>query len=332
MSIKRSRQEDDSQEILMKKRKETVPLETVNKRQVKFLIMSDTHDTTLTSDRSSAFRLPTPQVDVLLHCGDLTQNGDIESLKQATQMLQSIPAELKLFIAGNHEITLDRTYYLNQGGTQETVDEAVKLCKEASQQGIFFLEEGVHSFTLKDGATFSLYASPYTPQYGESAFQYPSAQDRYNPPEQTPPHGINVATPTSIIPEGIDIVMTHGPPKYILDATGDGRSAGCEHLRRAISRAAPRLHCFGHIHAAYGVQRIRFAETEEDGIELLPKEFVGKNSSKRRGYATLSPSAAMDFKDDGTQCLLVNASILGDEELNAPWMVELELPIKERKS
>lgn len=140
-----------------------------------------------------------------------------------------------------------------------------------------------------------------------------------------------MASETSIIPENIDIVMTHGPPKYILDDTGDGRSGGCEHLRRAICRAKPRLHCFGHIHRGYSAQRIEFSRTSQeddsDSIIMLPKEFIGKNQARKKGYANLSPSSADAFRIEG-QTLMVNAATMdaSGEPNNAPWLVELDLP------
>ncbi|KAF2192765.1 hypothetical protein K469DRAFT_717356 [Zopfia rhizophila CBS 207.26] len=51
---------------------------------------------------------------------------------------------------------------------------------------VTFLQEGTHEFTLKSDAAFRIYASPYTHQYGLSAFQYPSCEDRFNPPSKIP--------------------------------------------------------------------------------------------------------------------------------------------------
>jgi hypothetical protein len=51
------------------------------------------------------------------------------------------------------------------------------------------------------------------------------------------------------IPNDTDILVTHGPPQGILDG-----GQGCPALRRAVIRVKPKLHCFGHIHSAYGVQ------------------------------------------------------------------------------
>jgi Icc-related predicted phosphoesterase len=53
----------------------------------------------------------------------------------------------------------------------------------------------------------------------------------------------------SAISEGTDILVTHQPPLGVHD-----RDQGCPALRRGVIRVKPRLHCYGHIHAAYGTQ------------------------------------------------------------------------------
>ncbi|KAF9636176.1 Metallo-dependent phosphatase [Lasiodiplodia theobromae] len=80
-------------------------------------------------------------------------------------------------IAGNHEITLDESYYLRQGGSASTTHAAVRHLVEqtAAAQGVTYLREGTHTFTLPNtDTTFTVFASPYTPQHGDSAFQYPT--------------------------------------------------------------------------------------------------------------------------------------------------------------
>ncbi|KAK0650821.1 Metallophosphoesterase domain-containing protein 1 [Lasiodiplodia hormozganensis] len=340
----RSRSESPAPAERPAKRTAAHDINTHAKRPVKFLILSDTHDgEDDEEDTDSSFHPPTVPVDVVLHCGDLTQNGTLPSLNKAITKLASIPAQLRLMIAGNHEITLDESYYLRNGGSISTHAAVLHLVEQtAAAQGVTYLHEGTHTFTLPNDdrggttttITFTVFASPYTPQHGESAFQYPSAHDRFNPPgsatTSTPPWATNVATPRSTIPEGIDVVMTHGPPKYVLDATGDGRSAGCEHLRRAVCRARPRLHCFGHVHGGYGAQRVWFKDEgedgDDDGMVSLPKEFVGRNEARRRGYAQLSPASREAMREHG-QTLMVNAAVEGEDgrATNVPWLVELEL-------
>jgi hypothetical protein len=308
---------------------------------VRFLVLSDTHGNDLPA--------LLPECDVLLHCGDITEDGSPESIEKALQVLGNIKAELKLMIAGNHEISMDKNYYLTEGGSPEDIEKTNKLLcptspSVASESGITFLVEGTHTFTLSSGASFIIYASSFTPKYGASAFQYPTGEDRFNPPEYSHSWAQNVGTETSTIPENIDIVMTHGPPKYILDSTSDGRSAGCEHLRRAIERVRPRLHCFGHVHRGHGAQRLEFDDKVKaigdcDTIIPLPKEWVGKNQAKKKGFASIPPSSLEHFRAS-KQTLCVNAAMEGEKGLleNAPWVVDLALPVefkeirKERKA
>jgi predicted phosphodiesterase len=256
-------------------------------KRVRFLIMSDTHGGELHSNL--------PECDVLLHCGDLTEDGSPNSIAETLQALSKVKAEMRFVIAGNHDIALDKQYYLAEGGLEADVGKAHALISpeagsEASKSGVTFLSEGTYRFTLSSGATFRVYASPQTPAYGASAFQYPTNEDRFNCAGSAPTWAKNVGTESSIIPNDVDIVMTHGPMKYILDTTADGQSAGCEHLRRAIERVKPKLHCFGHIHTGHGAQRVEYAsgsktEGDSDTINPLQKEWVGKNQAAKKGYA-----------------------------------------------
>ncbi|KAL6712412.1 hypothetical protein ACN47E_000289 [Coniothyrium glycines] len=291
---------------------------------VKFLIMSDTHGADLPA--------MLPECDVLLHCGDFTEDGSPRSISETLGALRKIKAELKLVIAGNHEISLDQRYYQGEGGSLADVQSSQDMVKKGNH-GITFLSEGTYTFTLKSGATFSIYASPYTPAYGSSAFQYPSGEDRFNPVSITPSWAKNVGTTNSIIPQDTDIIITHGPPKYILDTTADGRSAGCEHLRRAVERVKPKLLCFGHVHAGYGAQRIEYGEhagstADSDTILPLAKEWVGKNQAKKKGFASLPPGSKEDFSR-GNQTMCVNAAMESEKGIleNAPWLVELDLDV-----
>ena len=55
-------------------------------------------------------------------------------------------------------------------------------------------------------------------------------------------------------PSNVDVLVTHGPPSGILSNNIEGEDCGCPYLRDYILRHRPRIHCFGHIHEASGVQ------------------------------------------------------------------------------
>lgn len=60
----------------------------------------------------------------------------------------------------------------------------------------------------------------------------------------------------ALIPEGIDILVVHGPPFGFGDAVQRGKDdielCGCKHLLARIQELKPRLVVFGHIHEGRG--------------------------------------------------------------------------------
>lgn len=74
------------------------------------MILSDTHDVDVYFDSPPHLKGP-PEVDVVLHCGDLTQNGGLSSYEKVINMLHNMKAELKLVIAGNHDVDLDKNFF-----------------------------------------------------------------------------------------------------------------------------------------------------------------------------------------------------------------------------
>jgi len=85
--------------------------------KTRFLIISDTHTASPNDnggDNGIAFRPPLPKTDVLLHCGDLTMVGLLHEYEKTLDMLEGIDADLKLVIAGNHDITLVRKFNRNK--------------------------------------------------------------------------------------------------------------------------------------------------------------------------------------------------------------------------
>ncbi|EOA81634.1 uncharacterized protein SETTUDRAFT_157538 [Exserohilum turcica Et28A] len=262
---------------------------------VRFLILSDMHGAELPQNL--------PQCEVLLHCGNLTEHGTPQSISSALQNLSKVDARLKLVIAGNHEVSLDRQYWLSHGGPEDDVKRAHALVAsngEASQYGTNFLSEGTHTFNLPCGATFKIYASPYTPGNGASALQYPSSN-------ATPSWADNAGNSTSIIPEDVDIVMTHGPPKL-----------------------KPRLYCFGHAHLArgswnYEAHILKYGAHMELDDDPEPICHIFKDC-----VGCLSPGGAELFRGNRQYTLCVNAAMEGDKGVleHPPWLVALDLPVR----
>ncbi|KAF2460452.1 ser/Thr protein phosphatase family protein [Lineolata rhizophorae] len=314
--------------------------------RTRFLIISDTHNATPQSwsDLTCAFRHPLPAADVAIHCGDLTYSGRLEEYAAAIETLASVDAELKLVIAGNHDMSLDAEYYAERGALRHGRRFDPELPSKARDMwlgpegaarraGITYLEEGMHRFRLKSGARLNVYASPYQPEFCYWAFPYQRDEDRFNPaPAEPDPSIKNIATnPVPDFPE-VDVMMTHGPPLYHLDRTVSLEDVGCAHLLRAAARARPRLHCFGHIHEGWGAERVKWANGTK-GLDLVARtdKFQWNQDAvlqNRAAHVNVSSTESLSSLEFGRETLMVNASIMSVryKPVNAPWLIDLDLP------
>jgi hypothetical protein len=293
----------------------------------RLMILSDTHNFQFgNAERyDGEFVQPTSKCDVLLHCGDLTMTGGITDYKKCIQMLGSIDAELKLVIAGNHDRDLDPNWDQHPDEFDQEVqdghEEAVALWKGpiAKAAGITYLEEGLNTFELKNGSKFTIYTSPYQPEFCNWAFPYERDEDRFNPEDKVTTGMKCIAeNPIPDFPD-VDIVMTHGPPKDILDWT-PRENVGCESLLRAVSRARPKLYCFGHIHEAYGMEMISWKED---------KSLIGQAAYKSKvAHKNEYPEPSILPIKHGEETLMVNAAIMNMNyrPVNSPWVLDIELP------
>jgi len=165
-------------------------------------------------------RMDVPDGDVLLHGGDFTMRGAPEEVEAFARFLARLPHRHKIVIAGNHDFLF-----------QDEPDRARALFGDVT-----YLEdsgarvEGLH-----------VWGSPWQPWFYDWAFNLR--------------RGAPLAEKWALVPESTDVLVTHGPPRGILDLTSGGERVGCEELELARARIRPRLHVFGHIHESYGMHR-----------------------------------------------------------------------------
>ena len=129
------------------------------------------------------------------------------------------PHRYKVMIAGNHDFLFE--------------EDAIRS-RELIPEGVTYLND---SGVTIEGV--SIWGSPITPRFFDWAFN----RDR----------GQQIEKHWRQIPNGTDILITHGPPAGILDRTIQGDVTGCEDLMRHVERVRPKLHVFGHIHEGYGM-------------------------------------------------------------------------------
>lgn len=317
--------------------------------KTRFFIISDTH--------GAEFEVKEAQsADIVIHCGDLTEESKIEEIRNALQFLKSLKATLKLVIAGNHDFTLDLpTFRSNITDANPPLEEdlvqkefgeygeARRLFDEAAADGIVFLDEGHYDFNLENGAHLKVFASPYTPGDRTWGFSYPPGSKR-----------------SFAIDKDVDVVITHGPPAGIFDRNTDKeKRLGCECLFAAIARAKPRLHCFGHIHRGWGAKLVTWRDQLNDPpshftdidnsrsvvleklANLIPTakeqnmaEVKARKARKLERYSRDGFCATSHCTGDeaiiqhGAQTLFVNAAIEGSSDsfpVQPPWLVDIEL-------
>jgi len=109
--------------------------------------------------------------------------------------------------------------------------------KIAENQSVFFNAEMLIDRSIEiEGLVF--YGSPWINELEGAAFSLEHDE---------------IAIKWKAIPENTDVLITHIPPKGILDLARNGENWGCELLAQRVLEMNLRFHCFGHVHHSYGV-------------------------------------------------------------------------------
>lgn len=256
-----------------------------------------------------------PSGDILVHAGDLTENGSFDEVQAQITWLSSQTQKHKVVIAGNHDVLLDSSF-LAAHPERDYPENAGRTAADLDWGNISYLQDEsvIIDIALEDGPgvqksrRVKIYGNPTTPQYVLSAFQAPRDDDR-------PWAGK--------VPNDTDILVAHGPPFQHLDGM---LRAGCRHLADEIIRVRPRLVVCGHIHVARGREDVAFHEARQiydsicagdDGwlavaymvLLVAWAQTIGRVLSKRERIATI-----------------VNAAIVGGEKneiQNPPIVVQI---------
>ncbi|KAH7910166.1 Metallo-dependent phosphatase [Hygrophoropsis aurantiaca] len=198
----------------------------------RFVCISDTH--------SRIYSVPAG--DVLLHAGDLSSWGQLNQLQPTVEWLKSLGHPVKIMIAGNHDLCLDKEWGVPIFGLDPDIQRARDYVygQATKDAGLHYLEHEAFQFT-SSGEVWSVYGSPAAPVYVQGAFQYRTDEEAQAIYQKIPFH--------------TDILVTHTPPFMTLDRTRRSQHPGCQVLASTLPRLHHcRLHVFGHIHEAHGAQ------------------------------------------------------------------------------
>ncbi|XP_011873254.1 PREDICTED: UPF0046 protein C25E10.12 isoform X3 [Vollenhovia emeryi] len=185
--------------------------------KLRVVCMSDTHSLT------PFIKFDVPAGDVFIHAGDFTKCGSLQEVIEFNNWIGNLPHKHKIVIAGNHELSFDRTFthpfsvhtsgdHQKHTGTSILDDiPTLGMSKDA-------LAEAIKTNNIKDYLTNCTYLED-----------------------------------SEIVVHGIKIYGTPWQPEFCHgDLCCTGVRAGCVELLSTVqNRIKPKYHVFGHIHEAW---------------------------------------------------------------------------------
>ena len=163
-----------------------------------------------------------PGGDLLIHSGDFMNSGyGIDDALDFCKWFDGLKGYThKIFIAGNHDRLFENL--------PDKAMEIVNLFKN-----ITYLQD-----TSVEIDEVKIYGSPWQPAFYDWAFNLPR-------------NGVELEEKWKIIPNDVDILITHGPPWGHCDSNRNV-NLGCDLLRVRVDKIKPKIHIFGHIHSGSG--------------------------------------------------------------------------------
>lgn len=203
---------------------------------MKVIAISDTH-----TKHDKIYKWLEP-ADMIICAGDISSRGYEYEVKNFLAWYSALPYQYKILIAGNHDFLFE--------GNPEKI-------KEIMPENIIYLE---NSSVNIEG--HKIYGSPITPFFYDWAF------NRHR--------GAEIKPYWDKIDEDTEVLITHGPPKGVLDYVhggsrqvyNDSDNVGCADLSNRINELKNlKVHIFGHIHDQYGDETI-------NGVRYLNASFL----------------------------------------------------------
>jgi hypothetical protein len=197
-------------------------------------------------------------IDMVIHSGDCSNPRDPYNnepeVREFIHWYKSLPIKHKIYVAGNHDTSIEK---------------GLVTKKDFEDYNIIYLE---NDYVTIEG--IKIFGSPYTPTFGNWSFM----KDR-NKLDRFWCNAIHSDT---------NIVVTHGPPKGILDKSEnrDGLMECCgdKSLLNRVLDIQPVYHLFGHIHNCNnivnaGIQKLSTHNTFFSNGSVVTDRKFGKLTS-----------------------------------------------------
>jgi len=197
-------------------------------------------------------------IDMVIHSGDCSNPRDPYNnepeVREFIHWYKSLPIKHKVYVAGNHDTSIEKKLVTK---------------KDFEDYNIHYLEDDL--ITLQG---LLIYGNPYTPLFGNWAFMKDRVKlDRYW---------------TKAMPGYVDILVTHGPPKGVLDKSYSRENVlemcGDKSLLNKVLEVEPKYHLFGHIHNCKdiinaGIQKLSVCDTNFSNGSVVTDGKFGMLSS-----------------------------------------------------
>lgn len=222
-----------------------------NRIPIRVVCISDTHS-----------KIPPkalPKGDLLIHCGDLTDKGTLSTIQQSIDWLKTLQKPWYgssdgfrhiVVVAGNHDSYFDER--------SRNPHDKRNAQRQLDWGKILYLQHSSVTLPFPDNRRLKVYGAPQIPKCGgkEFAFQYNRGQDAW----------------TDTIPDDVDVLVTHNPPKWHLDLPESG-GLGDEFELQEVWRVKPTLHTFGHVHSGAGKEAVWWDESQKYFEEFLQNAY-----------------------------------------------------------
>tara|TARA_Y100000294_G_scaffold177178_1_gene201739 strand:- start:969 stop:1598 length:630 start_codon:yes stop_codon:yes gene_type:complete len=161
-------------------------------------------------------QLSVPDGDVFIFTGDVSEKGSAKLLPQFNEFLGNLPHKHKIVVSGNHDI-------LYEIDCDRSLQNVLTNCVYLDDSEITI--EGIR-----------IWGARWNPNIFNKMAE-----------------GNGITNKWDLVPEGIDILLSHGAPFGLGDINSHGNHAGSKDLLQAIRRIKPKYYVFGHLHRGYGV-------------------------------------------------------------------------------
>jgi len=286
-------------------------------KAVRVVVLSDTHNRVVTREHAAMI----PDGDILIHCGDFTEDGTVAEIQAFNEWLGFLPHRFRVVIPGNHDLSCDPLSYhenvkqcnrhrrgehasnaqqralkamgaIGGAAKEDKIDAAgwrQVLRDEYLSNATHYVEGQRFALDIPGKGTVQLAAAPHTDVIAFTSMRAFAVSDE-----------AQKIVFDRVFPDDVpklDILVTHGPPRGVLD-TFLGMSIGSTALAEKLARMqslhnnAPRWHVFGHVHGARGViQGASLAPASRASPVQVPTTFINAATVVGRNLKLREPPA-----------------------------------------